>query len=617
MPDMGTFVLRAGPPSFFWPTPPAAGSTKPVLVYLPGIEMTGYTISTQLERLAPHYDVRIFRVSPEDRTPGAKLHHYVDIELQALAEQGRTVVLMGESFGGVIALDVLLRMTRAGTAGRIGHLVLMNPATCMPATPWPSLAPWVESLSPQAFAAMPVAISPLLSNPLRLIDFRAPPAGGAAPRDGAQSARGGVSAAVLEAALNLTDPLPFPELTRAVEAATGRLLAMAGRAAGPQVEPGADGWAEPDIVLERLVGLLPTLTQLPVALPQATLAFRLRELDALARDVNARDWSSARTPTLVIASSGDLLIPSAAAARQIQARLIGTRVRTLDGAGHAPLLETNVDLLDIFATALVLEQPTPAPRDFVRAPLADAAEQRAASETLRPLRRLTSPRFFSTTPSGVRVPGLSAVPDVADAQGRARPVLFVGNHQLVGVLDIPLVVEELLTRRGIFARALAHPLAFGTPTGAPGDEMSEQQLAAANSRLGESALAGVDARGRASLSKLPMPMPPQRGEAAARGGMFGGAIDISHFGAVPVSGRNLFRLLQRNEAVLLYPGGDDARGPCPMPSPPPLAERSHASGRAHAPRCPPPPSLPPPWRCATTPAAARDDRARPRPRHQA
>ena len=147
--------------------------------------------------------------------------------------------------------------------------------------------------------------------------------------------------------------------------------------------------------------------------------------------------------------------------------------------------------------------------------------------------------------------------------------------------------------------------------------MSEQQLAAANSRLGESALAGVDARGRASLSKLPMPMPPQRGEAAARGGMFGGAIDISHFGAVPVSGRNLFRLLQRNEAVLLYPGGDDARGPCPMPSPPPLAERSHASGRAHAPRCPPPPSLPPPWRCATTPAAARDDRARPRPRHQA
>jgi hypothetical protein len=37
--------------------------------------------------------------------------------------------------------------------------------------------------------------------------------------------------------------------------------------------------------------------------------------------------------------------------------------------------------------------------------------------------------------------------------------------------------------------------------------------------------------------------------------MFGDSLDISEFGAVPVSGRNLFRLLQRKEAVLLYPGG--------------------------------------------------------------
>mmetsp|Transcript_19590 Transcript_19590/g.49804 ORF Transcript_19590/g.49804 Transcript_19590/m.49804 type:complete len:797 (+) Transcript_19590:27-2417(+) len=541
--DLDGFVLREGPPSFFWPMAPEPGSTKPVLLYLPGIEFTGYTISRQLSRLAPHYDVRIFRVSPHDRTAGTHLYRWVEVEIEQLAKAGRRVVLMGESFGGVLALDTVLRAAEQGTQDRITQLVLMNPATCMPATPWPQLASWIESLSPDAYAAIPLAISPLLANPLRLIDFKM-----GEPGLGPIKVMEGV-AEELVAELELEDKGPFPELTAAVSQFAGQALAAVGRAA---VLPGPAGWAEPEVVLERLVGLLPILGQLPNALPRSTLAFRVRELDAFAREVNGRDWSAARVPTLVISSSGDLVIPSAAAAREIQRRLLGTRVLTLEGAGHAPLLETDVDLLKILEEAAVLTQPRPKPRDYVgRQELANPELQAAVSQkTMLPIRRLVSPKFFSTTESGLRLPGLSGVPGlICPKTGKQRPILFVSNHQQIGVLDIPLLVEELMVSRKIFVRALAHPVAFGMPTGEPSDELSDQQLAAANKKP---ALTGVPSNSRGTFSKLPI-APPQRD--SSRGGMFGDQIDIATFGAVPVSGRNFFRLLQRKEAVLLYPGG--------------------------------------------------------------
>jgi len=38
----------------------------------------------------------------------------------------------------------------------------------------------------------------------------------------------------------------------------------------------------------------------------------------------------------------------------------------------------------------------------------------------------------------------------------------VGNHQLYGFSDLPLVVEEILAQRGALVRALAHPVAFNS-----------------------------------------------------------------------------------------------------------------------------------------------------------
>ena len=70
----------------------------------------------------------------------------------------------------------------------------------------------------------------------------------------------------------------------------------------------------------------------------------------------------------------------------------------------------------------------------------------AAQAVLAPWRALTSPRFF----------GMTHAPT-------DRPALYVGNHTIMGVLDVPLLAMELYERRGIFVRSLGDHLHFQLP----------------------------------------------------------------------------------------------------------------------------------------------------------
>ena len=70
----------------------------------------------------------------------------------------------------------------------------------------------------------------------------------------------------------------------------------------------------------------------------------------------------------------------------------------------------------------------------------------AARTLLAPWRWLTAPRFY----------GLENVP--VD-----RPALFVGNHTLMGVLDVPLMLLGLLDHRGVRVRPLGDHIHFAIP----------------------------------------------------------------------------------------------------------------------------------------------------------
>ena len=135
---------------------------------------------------------------------------------------------------------------------------------------------------------------------------------------------------------------------------------------------------------------------------------------------------------------------------------------------------------------------------------------------VKPARERTSPVFFSTDPvSGKRRRGLSRVPT-----DKNKPLLFVGNHQLFGQ-DLGLIISELLEERGIVARGLAHPMALGLGGFDGGQNTVRKQKR--RYEFSENSPAEAD------LFQL--------------------------FGAVKVSPRNFYKLLQTNQAVLLFPGG--------------------------------------------------------------
>ena len=70
--------------------------------------------------------------------------------------------------------------------------------------------------------------------------------------------------------------------------------------------------------------------------------------------------------------------------------------------------------------------------------LADPLKLAAVSAFLQPWRWMFSPVFH----------GLENIPD-------ERPLLFVGNHTLYGLIDIPLLFDEIWNRRRILLRGLA------------------------------------------------------------------------------------------------------------------------------------------------------------------
>lgn len=110
-----------------------------------------------------------------------------------------------------------------------------------------------------------------------------------------------------------------------------------------------------------------------------------------------------------------------------------------------------------------------------------ARELKFSEWMLSPWRRWTRPHFR----------GMENVPD-------ERPLLFVGNHTLYGILDVPFLFFELYREHGIFLRSLAHKFHYRVP---------------------------------------------------------GWRDALSHFGAVEGTRENCGALMDQGECVLVFPGG--------------------------------------------------------------
>ena len=432
------------------------------LLYVPGIEFRGISVAAQLPNLLENaYDPWYCWVDGDDRS---SFDQVVDAVATFVRDKGG--ILAGESMGGLIATAAALKLSDAKKLDNLRGVVLVNPATSYDRTPWPLGGRLVSSAEGVAYAGAIGAAVGLLAS------------------DGSMVSK----------SLQEFSSLDFSGLERAVNGA------------------------------QALADLV----------PPETLKHRVENwLDGGCSKTNERLWRLRRTGRssnfLVICGEDDRFLPSKDEAERLKKELDAEAI-TLRGGGHAVLvdpqrldfgkaLRSSKALYGDEIRARKLKKAQRAVDDFVRPNATQIKETR--DSVVDPLRRLVSPKFFSTV-EGKVVEGLSGVP--SPQQG--RPVLLVGNHQLFGA-DLSILVDEFLRDRDLLIRGLAHPVATNAPSLIDGPQQG------------------------------PRPSPQWWNDGRRRDGFNGNGDEsfFQKFGAVEVTPRNFIRLLQRDECVLLFPGG--------------------------------------------------------------
>lgn len=111
-------------PCFLAPT--QLNPRYPLFVFLPGMDGTGQLLRLQTEGLEACFDVRCLAIPPDDLTSWDDLTEQVIslIEAELKKRPQRSVYLCGESFGGCLALKIVLRSPQL-----IDRLILVNPAS--------------------------------------------------------------------------------------------------------------------------------------------------------------------------------------------------------------------------------------------------------------------------------------------------------------------------------------------------------------------------------------------------------------------------------------------------------------------------------------------------------
>ncbi|XP_071727485.1 phytyl ester synthase 1, chloroplastic-like [Rutidosis leptorrhynchoides] len=232
------------------------------------------------------------------------------------------------------------------------------------------------------------------------------------------------------------------------------------------------------------------------ALPKDTFKWRLKLVESAANFANSR-LHAITAQVLVVASGKDNLLPSKNEARRLSRLLRRCNVRVFEDSGHNILLESGFNLLFVIKTTQMYRHSSKHDifKDFLPTSMTEFLNTPMDSWLYR---LCIGAAMFSTMENGKIVRGLAGVPNEG-------PVLVVGNHTFLG-FDSFSVVAEFLREKKITIHGLAHPEIY--------------QI-------------------RAEDEFIMIPYTDA----------------VKTFGAIPVSARNLFRLLSSKSFALLYPGG--------------------------------------------------------------
>jgi pimeloyl-ACP methyl ester carboxylesterase len=148
---------------------------KPFLLYLPGFDGTLLSPFLQFPELGTTFEVQGMIVPMEDRSTLDNLRDMVVQKLLSVVTLNnnctRPVYLVGESFGGILALEVLLHIQDQALPIDVKGLTLVNPATCYTISQLAQLGPAVAAIQSPATYTLSF-IRNLL--PLFLDDYQIP-----------------------------------------------------------------------------------------------------------------------------------------------------------------------------------------------------------------------------------------------------------------------------------------------------------------------------------------------------------------------------------------------------------------------------------------------------------
>eukprot|EP01025_Chloroclados_australasicus_P039094 TRINITY_DN40382_c0_g1_i4.p2 TRINITY_DN40382_c0_g1~~TRINITY_DN40382_c0_g1_i4.p2 ORF type:complete len:318 (+),score=17.59 TRINITY_DN40382_c0_g1_i4:121-1074(+) len=167
-------LLQDGPPRFSSPVHPDMPIQNkidlPLMLYIPGLDGTGFAASQQFLNLSRYFDLRILIVPPTDRSTFEELVAIVKEYLALEANSGpahRPIYVFGESFGGLLTLAV-----GASCREIVHRLILVNPASSYERSFWPVIAPLVSNLPGEIYRQLPYLFSPMLISPTALINSK-------------------------------------------------------------------------------------------------------------------------------------------------------------------------------------------------------------------------------------------------------------------------------------------------------------------------------------------------------------------------------------------------------------------------------------------------------------
>ena len=371
-----------------------SSSTPPLLVYLPGLDGFGISATAQFDDLSSSFELWRMTVNKE-----SKLLSFSDlvvsvvnivIEITRSTELQREVILVGESFGGLLACAVSMALKKGQSSKYVlKGLVLINPATSFDETVWERVVPILTSL--RYLESQEEAADDSGNSRFSFLSGLPTP----------YSVFGAVAlAATVPSGTQYSSILDFLQSTSAE-----KMLSASVDGFGILAE-----YLSPAILDQRVMKWIPVGTSV-VNNPQ-----RLSKLNV---------------PTLIIGGRDDNMLPTKKEAERLGKLLPDCVVMDIAGAGHF-LLDTGFNLTEVLIDShidpLNSKKPYDPISDWTLPP--DHVVKTVIKKRVVPLRERTSPVYFSTDPvTGKRRRGLSHVPSTG------KPLLFVANHQLFGYVN--------------------------------------------------------------------------------------------------------------------------------------------------------------------------------------